>query len=236
MIIALNNKCNLTKTEFLKYQEQLQKIKSQEKLILCPTDIFLNFATIPEIDLGAQNVSATTCGAYTGEVSASQLKSMNVKYCIVGHSERRNYQKETDQEINKKIKMLLNEKIIPILCIGEEKKDREANRQNEVIQKELEEDLQGLSEEEKKQIIIAYEPIWAIGTGLIPTNKEITEIMNLIKHYHPHTKVLYGGSANEKNIEELKQIAEIDGYLLGGLSLKPEQLAIFLDKLKKPTN
>lgn len=232
MIIALNNKCNLTKEKFIEYQEELQKIKTDMTLILCPTNVFIGEINSPTIEVGAQNVSCTECGAYTGEVSSSQLKSIGVKYCIVGHSERRKYQHEKDDEINKKVKLLLNQEITPIICVGEEKEDRENNNQNKVIIKELKEDLKELTEEEKKKIIIAYEPIWAIGTGLIPSNNEIEEIINLIKHYLPNTKVLYGGSANENNIEELREISSIDGYLLGGLSLKLEKLDIFLKKIK----
>lgn len=232
MIIALNNKSNFTKEEFLEYKEKLNKIQKNVKLILCPTNLYIGLVEQSNIGLGAQNVSKTLCGAYTGEVSATQLKSMEVKYCIVGHSERRKYQHETDEEINQKVKLLLKEEIIPIICVGEEKEERETNRQNEVITKELEEDLKDLTIEEKKKVIIAYEPIWAIGTGLIPTNEEIEKIINLIKDHLPNTKVLYGGSANENNIEELREISVIDGYLLGGVSLKPEKLDIFLEKLE----
>lgn len=232
MIIALNNKCNLTKEEFLKYKEELNKIKKNVKLILCPSNIYIGFAKVTNIELGAQNVSKTVSGAYTGEVSAAQLKSMGVKYCIVGHSERRKYQYETDEDINKKVKLLLKEGITPIICIGEEKKQRETNSHIEVITKQLKEDLKKLTNEEKEKVIIAYEPIWSIGTGLIPTNYEIKEIVNVIKYHLPNTKVLYGGSANENNIEELREISVIDGYLLGGLSLKPEKLDIFLEKVE----
>lgn len=232
MIIALNNKCNLTKEEFLIYQKELETIDKSSKIILCPTNIFIGIADMSNTELGAQNVSSTECGAYTGEVSASQLKSMGVKYCIVGHSERRKYQQETDEEINSKIKMLLKEDIIPILCVGEEKEERENGTHCEVINKELEKDMKDLTSEDKEKIIIAYEPIWAIGTGLIPTNEEIDQIIQLIKELLPKSKVLYGGSANDKNIEELRKIETIDGYLLGGLSLKPEQLKLFLEKLE----
>lgn len=232
MIIALNNKCNLTKEKFIIYQKELQKIKTEMTLVLCPTNVFIGEVNQSSIELGAQNVSCTECGAYTGEVSSSQLKSMGVKYCIIGHSERRKYQHEKDTEINQKVKLLLKQEITPIICVGEEKTERETNKQNEVIIKELEEDLKDLTNEEKEKVIIAYEPIWAIGTGLIPTDNEIEEIIKLIKNYLPNTKVLYGGSANENNIEELRKITVIDGYLLGGLSLKPEKLDIFLKKLK----
>lgn len=232
MIIALNNKCNLTKEKFLAYQKELEIIGKDRKMILCPTNIFIGIANLSNIELGAQNVSSTECGAYTGEVSASQLKSMGVKYCIVGHSERRKYQQETDEEISCKIKILLKEDIIPILCVGEEKEERENGKHYEKIIKELEQDMKNLTSEEKEKIIIAYEPIWAIGTGLIPTNEEIAQIIQQIKEILPKSKVLYGGSANDKNIEELKKIKTIDGYLLGGLSLKPEQLKIFLEKIE----
>lgn len=232
MMIALNNKCNLTKQEFLKYQEELGKISTKDKVILCPTFLNISHFHLNNVELGAQNVSAKEQGAYTGEVSAQQLQSEQVKYCIVGHSERRKYQQETNKEINEKVKNLLREEIIPILCIGESKEERENNQQNEVIINEIEKAISGLNEEIRKKIIIAYEPIWAIGTGLTPTNVEIEEIIKLIKKYLPDNKVLYGGSANEKNIEELRKISIIDGYLLGGLSLKPAQLKIFLEKLE----
>lgn len=232
MIIALNNKCNLTKEEFISYQNQLNEIECQDKLILCPTHLFIGMVKLENIDLGAQNVSSTDCGAYTGEISASQLKSCNVKYCIVGHSERRKYQQETDIEINQKIKKLLEQDITPILCIGETKEERENRKEKEIILNELEEDLKNLSEQDRTKVIIAYEPIWSIGTGIIPTEEQITEIFNIIKDKFPNNKVLYGGSANEENIDMLKQISTIDGYLLGGLSLKPDKLKIFIEKLK----
>lgn len=232
MIIALNNKCNLTKEEFVDYQKKLEKLKTKYEMVLCPTSLFIGLANLQGIHLGAQNVSSTTCGAYTGEISASQLKSMGVKFCIVGHSERRKYQRETDEEINKKMKQLLQEDIIPILCVGENKEEREKGLQNKIITTELEMDMKNLTQDEQEKIIIAYEPIWAIGTGIIPTNSQIEEIISLIKNKYPKNKVLYGGSANEENIDELKQISVIDGYLLGGLSLKPENLAIFLEKLE----
>ena len=152
MIIALNNKCNLKKEDFLTYQKELETIEKSSKIILCPTNIFIGVANLSNIELGAQNVSSTECGAYTGEVSASQLKSMEVKYCIVGHSERRKYQQETNKEINEKVKNLLREEIIPILCIGESKEERENNQQNEVIINEIEKAISDLNEEIRKKI------------------------------------------------------------------------------------
>lgn len=232
MMIALNNKCNLTKQEFLKYQEELGKISTKDKVILCPTFLNISHFHLNNVELGAQNVSAKEQGAYTGEVSAQQLQSEQVKYCIVGHSERRKYQQETDEEINQKIMKLLEYNIIPILCVGETKEEREKNLEQEIIKTELKIALENLTDEQKEKIIIAYEPIWSIGTGIIPTNNQIKKMFQTIKQHLPNNKVLYGGSANEENIAVLKEIEEIDGYLLGGLSLKPEKLKVFIEKLK----
>ena len=230
MIIALNNKSNLEKNEFLNYIEELKKIQTNNTLILCPT--FLN---IPLVDnsilLGSQNVSSKDNGAYTGEISATQLKTHNVKYSIVGHSERREYQKETNNDIKEKVNKLLENNITPILCIGETLDERKNNKYKEVLKEELS-ILDDLNDEVKSNIIIAYEPIWSIGTGVIPTNSEIEEVFRFIKDMLPNSKVLYGGSANETNIDVLNQISLIDGYLLGGLSLKLDKLQVFLDKLK----
>ena len=224
MILALNNKSNLNKNEFTNYLLQLNKIVTNHKLILCPT--FLN---IPRADLenknyllGAQNVSSNSSGAFTGEISAEQLKEENVKYCIVGHSERRLLQKESLKEISSKIKNLQEQNIIPILCVGETKEEKEDNRTIDVIKREILSAIENQIDIEK--IIIAYEPIWAIGTGVIPKNEEIKKVISEIKKILPSNKVLYGGSCNENNIKELNKITEIDGYLLGGISLKINNL------------
>lgn len=226
MIVALNNKSNLTKEEFITYLNALNNVKTNSTLILCPTYLNIPLVNI-DIPVGSQNVSKTDNGAYTGEISAKQLKEFNVKYSIVGHSERREYQKETNEDIKEKIIKLQENDITPIMCIGESKIERENGTYKEV----LEEELSILNDIDSSSIIIAYEPIWSIGTGIIPTNSEIIEVFNLIKSILPNNKVLYGGSANNDNIDTLKEIDLIDGYLLGGLSLKPDKLQEFLDKL-----
>lgn len=225
MIVALNNKSNLSKEDFISYLNNLKGISTNSTLILCPT--YLNIPLVDGILLGSQNVSKENDGAFTGEISAKQLKSYNVKYSIVGHSERREYQKETNEDIKEKIIKLQENGIIPIMCIGESKIERENGTYKEV----LKEELSILNDLPKDNIIIAYEPIWSIGTGIIPTNEEIIEVFELIKNILPNNKVLYGGSANNDNIDTLKTISLIDGYLLGGLSLKPDKLQEFLDKL-----
>ena len=230
MIVALNNKSNLEYKDWDEYCIDLLSIKTKAQLILCPT--YLNIVRSPRgrIGLGSQNVSKFENGAYTGEISASQLKSYGVKYSIVGHSERREYQKETDEDIREKIKRLFESDITPILCVGETLEERNNNQVEEVLNRELSFVEKDLSKEEQERIIIAYEPIWSIGTGVIPTNEQIEEVFHFIKKKLPKTSVLYGGSANDENIDELKKISLIDGYLLGGLSLKPDKLQVFLDK------
>ncbi len=232
MIVALNNKCNLDKNSYKDYIERLNKVTTDYDLILCPTFLNINGTNLVSAKLGAENVSSRKDGAYTGEISASQLKSYEVEYTIVGHSERREYQKETFEEINEKVKRLFEENITPILCIGESKDQRENTDFKAFLKEELTTALEGLTEEEANKVIIAYEPIWSIGTGIIPTTEQIIDVFDFIKDLYPNNKVLYGGSANVNNIEMLNQIKQIDGYLLGGLSLKPEELQKFLDIMK----
>ena len=226
MIVALNNKSNLNKDEFISYLDKLNNISTSNTLILCPT--FINIANFNSnsVLLGSQNVSSYDNGAYTGEVSAKDLLTYGVKYSIIGHSERREYQKETNEDIKEKLNRLLENNITPILCIGESKLERDNNTYKSV----LEEELSIL--DTNSNVIIAYEPIWSIGTGVIPTKEEIEEVFEFIKERFPNNKVLYGGSANLSNIDMLKEISLIDGYLLGGLSLKVDELKTFIDKLK----
>lgn len=231
MIVALNNKCNLGKQEFKDYLENLKKVVTEHEMILAPSTLNIALAeNLGNIALAGQNVGTEGKGAHTGEVSAEQLKTFGATYCIVGHSERRKDQKEPNEEIKEKILRLFEQDITPILCIGESKEERENATYKEVISEELSVALDSLPEEQKNKVIIAYEPIWSIGTGLIPTNDQIEEINTFIKEKY-NNKVLYGGSANEKNIDELKKCSTIDGYLLGGLSLKPINLQEFVNKL-----
>lgn len=206
---------------------EMLKQNNLENVIVCPSFLFLNdYKNI--VKTGAQNVSYNDNGPSTGEISSTQLKTFGINYCIVGHSERREFQKETDEDINKKLVKLLNQDITPILCIGEKLEERENNSTETVIKNELDIDLKDLSTEFVNKIIIAYEPIWAIGTGLTPTNEQIDEMMKMIKNYvstnfNAQVKVLYGGSVSDKNVDELNTIDSVDGYLIGGASSKKDQ-------------
>ena len=229
MIVVLNNKSNLDKQEFIGYQNELKRIESSHQLVICPSQVYLNSIDLPNFDLGSQNVSSYHQGAYTGEIYAHQLKSLNVKYCLVGHSERRKYQRETNKDINEKIKRLLDEEITPILCVGETKEQKDSKKTKSVLLSELNECLSGIN---NNDIIIAYEPVWAIGTGITPTKEEVEDVLKEIKKVYQKNKLIYGGSLNQENIAEFKTSDLIDGYLLGGLSLKPQELKDFISKIE----
>lgn len=223
MLVVLNNKCNFNLDEYLDYQNKLKNLNFKSDIVLCPSSIYLSNFELENIFLGSQNVSPFNDGAYTGEVSARQLKSLNVKYCLVGHSERRVYFKENNEILKNKIEQLLENEIIPIYCVGELEKNRDNN--------ELDKELKILEEiHNNEKIIIAYEPLWAIGTGIQPNINELEKIIKLIKEKFPNNKVLYGGSVNEDSIVNLKSKL-IDGYLLGGVSLHPDRISMLLSKL-----
>lgn len=230
MIIALNNKDNLTKEEFLDYQERLSKIEVLDKMILCPTSINIPLFKASNCYLGAQNVSKFDVGAHTGDISATILKSYGVEYCIVGHSEVR-ATGETNEDVKEKILKLFEQDITPIMCIGESFRERQENDYHNVLTNEISTVTDNLSEDQKEKIIIAYEPIWSIGTGIVPKNYEIKEVVKLIKDMLPNNKILYGGSVNENNIDTLKSIQGIEGYLLGGVSLQTDNLSVLIEKL-----
>ena len=233
MIIALNNKSNLTKQEFREYQNAISEVRTKVNMILCPNMLNIaNFSTFNNCYLGAQNVSKYPNGAHTGEVSAEQLKSHGVSFCIVGHSERRE-DGETDEDIKEKVLRLYEQGIIPILCIGESFRERQEGEYTDVIINEVTSVTDALTEEQKNRLIIAYEPIWSIGTGMIPENYEIEEVFRIIKQIVPNSKILYGGSANEKNVSTINKCKYLDGYLLGGLSLKPQELQVFIEKTEE---
>ena len=191
-----------------------------------------------KVELSAENCADKEKGAYTGEVSAAMLASAGCKYTILGHSERRQYFGETDETVNKKLHKLFSTDIIPILCVGEGLEQREAGKEKDVVEKQIREDLAGLSADDVSKMVIAYEPIWAIGTGKTATPEQANEMCGHIrdtveKLYDENTAddlvIQYGGSMKPANATELMNMEEIDGGLIGGASLSAEDFMKVID-------
>lgn len=239
-VIAGNWKMNMLPNEAMAFIEGLAPLvkNSEAEVILCVpyTDLFYSLLTAQDtnIKIGAQNMHWEESGAYTGEVSGKMLKSIGVEYVIIGHSERRQYFNETDETVNKKIKSAFANELKPIVCVGETLEQRETGKAEEIITNQTKIALDGLTEEQVENTIIAYEPIWAIGTGKTATaedaNNSIKAIRNEIaKNYGQNIadKVIiqYGGSVKASNAKELFSTSDIDGGLVGGASLKVEEFA-----------
>lgn len=217
-LLIANLKMNLNYEDIVEYKKIIENSKITN-FVIAPSNIYLTSLMSPKYKICSQNGHYLDEGAFTGEVSFKQLKSIGVEYSLIGHSERRNIFHETDDDIRRKVKSCIDNGIIPILCVGEHKHDRENNEAEDVINRQLHEALDGLDLE---SIIIAYEPVWAIGTGLIPTFEDIMSmhhyIKNTLKDNINNVKVLYGGSVNEKNIVDICNIDGVDGVLIGGAS------------------
>ena len=239
-VIAGNWKMNMLPNEAIKFIEEFSPLvkESNNEVILCVPYVDLFYALLTaqgtNIKIGAQNMHFEETGAYTGEVSGKMLKSIGVEYVIIGHSERRQYFNETDETVNKKIKKAFEEGLKPIVCVGETLEQREAGETEKVITKQTELALQGLTNEQAENTIIAYEPIWAIGTGKTATaqdaNNSIKAIRNKISEIYGQNVaerviIQYGGSVKGANAKELFEMSDIDGGLVGGASLKPEEFA-----------
>ena len=239
-VIAGNWKMNMLPNETIKFIEEFEPLvkDTNNEVILCVpyTDLFyaLNFAQDTNIKIGAQNMHFEESGAYTGEVSAKMLKSIGVEYVIIGHSERRQYFNETDETVNKKIKAAFANELKPIVCVGETLEERESGKTVDIITNQTKLALEGLTAEQVKNTIIAYEPIWAIGTGKTATsedaNNSIKEIRKKIEEIYGKDVaecviIQYGGSVKSVNAKELFTTSDIDGGLVGGASLKPEEFA-----------
>ena len=201
-------------------------------VVICPTAIHLDYLSKNKngFYVGAQNVSEHEEGAYTGEISVRSLVETNVKFCIVGHSERRQIFKEKDQDINLKSERLIGNNVIPIICIGETLEQKEKGITNTVLEEQLMNSIPSSSTFENT--IIAYEPVWAIGTGLTPTIQEIDETHRFIRDHNDKFnkyKILYGGSVKASNAKEITGLPNVDGALIGGASLKPEEFSNILE-------
>lgn len=244
-IVAGNWKMNKS------YQEGRDLVKSiveklqpsDTKVIMCTPFIHLNSVAasikdISNLHLGAQNCHQAASGAYTGEISAAMLQSVGAEYVIIGHSERRKYFGESDELLAEKVQAVLGAGLLPIFCCGEELGIREAGTQNELVAKQLEAALFGLSEEDFAKVVIAYEPVWAIGTGKTATPEQAQEmhahIRSLIAGKYGDeradlTTILYGGSAKPHNAKELFSQPDVDGGLIGGASLKADDFVAIVN-------
>lgn len=235
----LNNDIKTTKEFLLQLKD---KIKDAEvDTLVCPS--FTSLSTAIEslkdtdIKVGAQNMHWETSGAYTGEVSGEMLKELGVDYIIIGHSERRQYFAETDETVNKKLLKALAIDLIPIVCVGESLEEREKGLQEDIVTNQVRLALEGVSAEEVSKVIIAYEPIWAIGTGKTASSEQAEEVCRWIRETveklytsqeSEKVRIQYGGSVNKSNIKELMNMPNIDGALVGGASLKMD----FVDLVK----
>ncbi len=239
-VIAGNWKMNKLPNEAIQFIEELTPLvkDTENEVILCVpyTDLFYSLLTAQNtnIKIGAQNMHFEEKGAYTGEVSPNMLKSIGVQYVIIGHSERRQYFNETDESVNKKVKAALTNGLKPIVCVGETLEQRETGKAEEIITTQTALALDGLTNEQIKDIIIAYEPIWAIGTGKTATSEDancsIKAIRNKICQIYGQNVsesiiIQYGGSVKSTNCQELFTMSDIDGGLVGGASLDAEEFS-----------
>lgn len=241
IIIAGNWKLNKTLFEAIDLVNGLKRELvdvSAVDIVVCPVFTALSEVvdtlTDTNIQVGAQNLYWEDSGAFTGEVSAPLLKDLGVKYVIIGHSERRQFFGETNETVNKRIKAALKHKLIPIVCVGENLQERESNKTFDVVRDHIEGSLAGFTQEEIKGMVIAYEPVWAIGTGKTATAQQAQEVHKYIRgllekiagaEVAQAVRIQYGGSVKAENTAELIGQEDIDGALVGGASLKADSFA-----------
>ena len=244
LMIAGNWKMNKTYTEGVVLAQgladALKDVEVKVDVVVCPPTVDLKGVsevidqTSAPFALGAQNVYFEESGAFTGETAPSMLESVGATYCVIGHSERRGYFGETDEDINKKAKALMAHNIVPISCCGEPLEVREAGKHVEFVVDQIKKDTEGLEITDPSKYVIAYEPIWAIGTGKTATADDAQEVCGAIREtlvqiFGQETadgiRVLYGGSAKPSNIAELVAKPDVDGALVGGASLKAEDFS-----------
>ena len=236
-IIAGNWKMNKTPSEAVALVRDLLPLVADAKaeVVVCPTYVCLPAVAETlkgsNVKLGAQNLHFEKSGAFTGEISADMLKEIGVEYVIIGHSERRQYFAETDETVNKKVCKVLAEGLKPIICVGEKLSEKQMGITEEIVCLQTKAALHGVSRTQLDEVVIAYEPIWAIGTGMTATpedaNQTIRAIRNAIRDVYgdvaQNIRILYGGSMNDKNARDLMAQSDIDGGLIGGASLVAEK-------------
>lgn len=238
-LLICNWKENKTLSDCLDYKRSLEKINfSNVKLVICPAYPYLPIMHSKKFFLGAQNVSEYESGSYTGEVSANMLKSLDVKYVIIGHHEREMYFLENIESQKKKIENALKQGLKVIIPVGETLMEYQLDKVEEVISKKLNALLLDIKEEEKKNIALAYEPIWKVGKNNPLNKKEVIKYIIFIKqwlydHGFPNNPVLYGGGLQ---LEDFEKLPEIDGFLIGNLSLNVEKMCQVIERIQNSTH
>lgn len=222
-IIVANLKMDMDATEISEYLKSIIGKIGGSNIIICPSAIYVPYFLKHRFSIGMQNVCEENTGNYTGEISARQVSSLGIKYSLVGHSERRINYYEDNNSISKKINSLFENNMIPILCVGETNEEKNLLKTNKILKSELVTCLSDVNKENISKIIIAYEPIWAVGSKRIPTMAEIKSTVKYIKElikkiYDVDIKVIYGGSINSNNIEKIKKIECLDGIMIGSSS------------------
>ncbi|MBP8958822.1 MAG: triose-phosphate isomerase [Bacteroidales bacterium] len=247
-VVAGNWKMNMELNAGLELAAEIKNYfknkKTNADVVLCTP--FIHLAPLKEIlqnsniGWGAQNCHSEPSGAFTGEISCGMIKSTGAGYVIIGHSERRTYFKEDDEFLNKKIKLAVATGLNVIFCCGEVLSERKSEIHFDVVKNQLEKGIFNLSKEEMKNVIIAYEPVWAIGTGLTATPAQAQEMHSYIrkliaekygKHFAEETTILYGGSCKASNAKELFDMPDVDGGLIGGASLKKEEFCAIVEAI-----
>ena len=239
-VIAGNCKMNKLPNESIDFITELAPLvkNTENEVVVCVpyTDLFYTLLHTQDtnIKVGAQNMNAEEKGAYTGEISGEMLKSIGVEYVIIGHSERRAYYNETDESVNKKLKKALSLDLKPIVCVGESLEQRESGSAKDVVTRQTRLALEGLTPEDVTKTIVAYEPIWAIGTGKTATKEDANETIKWIreeiekeygKDVAENVIIQYGGSVKSSNAKDLFEMSDIDGGLVGGASLQAEEFS-----------
>ncbi len=244
-LIAGNWKMHTTAFEAGRLAESIatkvMSLMAQSEVLLCPP--YTSLQTVSEVvsntkvKLGAQNCHSQPEGAYTGEISIPMLRYLDCGYVILGHSERRRYFNETDDSVNEKLRAVVNSRMNAIVCIGEKLKEREGGEAKEVIKKQLEEALKNIDDEYSRYITIAYEPVWAIGTGVSAEPEQVEDAHSLIRkelldkygEEGEKIRILYGGSMKESNAADLLSLNNVDGGLIGGASLKAKSFLAIIE-------
>jgi triosephosphate isomerase len=243
----MNNGPRDARSFFTDFSKLTSAVSGEAEVLLCVPFVSIESAMdvarrVQGVQIGAQNLHYEKDGAYTGEISASMLRGLGCPYVIVGHSERREYFGETDEIVNKKIKIALEEGLSPILCVGEILTERKKGIQNDVVHKQLTSGLNAVSKNDFKKIVIAYEPVWAIGTGETASPEQAQEMHAFIRsvlgnittpEIADSVRILYGGSMKPDNADELLSQPDVDGGLIGGASLKADSFNSIVESANK---